>query len=80
MSEWQPAIINIIHEGYDKERAKRLHGQRVRVKESPNGMTGRAADCDAERFFVIHPDDVTAIAPWRVNLNAAICEHEILTD
>lgn len=84
MSDWQPGIIWPVHtrdlDGAQKERALSLRGKRVRIKEVPE-MTNRAPDCDpASRAFLVHPDDVKTVAPWHADTNAAICEHEILTD
>ena len=84
MSDWQPAIVNPAHESVWQVPSvlKAAKGRRVRVKPSKNVFAILAyqkdADCDARRFFQVHPDDVPT--ELKDCMTWILCEHEILTD
>ena len=77
--EWQPARIHIVHErvrkmAWPNPGRPKVNHRIVRVRELDGRNLNRCTDdCGAEHWFQIHPDDCG-------QPNAAICEHEILTD
>ena len=86
MSEWQPARLIQVHAREDVlERyyahvvdARKWSGLReavVRIREVELTDTEwrKAAGCDSQRSFIVHPDDCGCE-------DAHVCEHEILTD
>jgi hypothetical protein len=87
MSEWQPARLRFTHR-YDEEsitdfigmdKLQKLTRKVVRVRPYPARLVSpsdlRELNCDASKFFEVHPDDLgpEIEGKW-------ICEHEILTD
>ena len=83
MNDWQPARAIPFHgvgqdvsEQQIEERKKRI----VRIREVDKSAVSLYSlatiykDCDAKRFFAVHPAD----ADGRTDI--VLCEHEILTD
>jgi hypothetical protein len=80
MSDWQPARIFDVHkrnkEGAIKEDVLRSMVVRVR----PAGREKIYPDCDAKRWFIVHPDDSCRLRTDGKRDERLVCEHEILTD
>jgi hypothetical protein len=84
--EWIPARLRRVHERGDAvcvDYRKTNPPSRAIVRIRPFDFkeyeveTYRSMGCDAERFFLIHPED--AIKHWHERV-LQICEHEVLTD
>jgi hypothetical protein len=85
--KWQPARLINAHKGYTKPspltKEEREHFKRkvVRVCEWDPAIdllfSYRAAGCDADKFFRIHPEDMPERLAGRIIVH---CEHGVLTD
>jgi hypothetical protein len=72
--EWEKAVLNPVHAGRSPETIAAVKGKivRIAVTEARNPST-----CDG-RCFLIHPDDVRRLMPWKESGVATICEHEVV--
>lgn len=88
-AEWQPARITWAHDrGENRQEfaqlnTKELPKKVVRVKPweflERQVALYRSIGCDAQKFYIIHPEDAAAI--WQTDgCSMQVCEHEILTD
>ena len=80
--EWQPARpipfhgrgSDISDEEFEERRRRIIRVREVSKSEvNPFSLAGIYKDCDAKRFFAVHPND----ADGRDDI--VVCEHEILT-
>lgn len=87
-AEWQPARLRMVHSGVGDgqdipaEELTPMLRKVVRIRvANPSLMTVidyRAEGCNANVFYLIHPDDMEI--ENRSDVPAFACEHEILTD
>lgn len=80
-AEWQPARFIHAHRYEDAARLAPYFKKVIRIRPYParrvNPADLRELECDATKFYEIHPEDCeygyTLGGTW-------VCEHEILTD
>jgi hypothetical protein len=90
MSDWQPARFKMVH---DRNKIMRVTPKvRRQIKDAERRIfrcqpctpqpqvlvTASKLECDATRFYFLHPQD-TAGLPHSGEI-AVACEHEVLTD
>jgi hypothetical protein len=82
MSDWQPAVIVLIH-GTVNAAIEAAHKRKVLVREVPLGhplyedWSLNAVPCDSRRTFQLLGADAERLG---FRGEAIFCEHEVLTD